>query len=160
MTLRTPSGPASRSAGFTLVELLIVVSIVAIMAMVAYPSYIEQIRSSRRADAQSVLMQAAQFMERLYSELACYNPGAANTTCGSGAPTLPYSKAPIDGAESYYSISVPTATASSYTLRATPSAGQSQEGTGNLEINNLGQKFWDKNADGDVTDSGEDSWSR
>ena len=64
------------SRGFTLIELLIAVAIVGILAAIAYPSYLEQIRKTRRADAEAVLMQAAQFMERVYSEAGCYNPGS------------------------------------------------------------------------------------
>ena len=57
-----------RNQGFTLVELMIVVAIVAILAAIAYPSYKEYVRKSRRADAKAVLVEAAQFMERVYTE--------------------------------------------------------------------------------------------
>lgn len=45
--------------GITLIELMIVVAVVAILAGIAYPSYQQQIRKSRRAAAQSFLMQLA-----------------------------------------------------------------------------------------------------
>jgi type IV pilus assembly protein PilE len=54
--------------GFTLIELVIVVAIVAILATIAYPSYQDSVRKSRRADAKGVLMEAAQWMERFYTE--------------------------------------------------------------------------------------------
>ncbi|WVM89575.1 prepilin-type N-terminal cleavage/methylation domain-containing protein [Halopseudomonas pachastrellae] len=37
----------SRSAGFTIVEVMIVVAIVGILAAIAYPSYQEHIRNTR-----------------------------------------------------------------------------------------------------------------
>jgi type IV pilus assembly protein PilE len=138
------TGAASR-AGFTLTELLIAVAIVGILAAIAYPSYLEQIRKSRRADAEAVLMQAAQFMERIYSEAGCYNPGP-DGLCGTAddaAPTLPYAKSPIDGRGSYYGISFQVIDATSFTLQATPRAGTSQEGTGALTVNSLGEKRWE-----------------
>lgn len=53
-----------KAAGFTLVELLIVVSIMAILTAVAYPSYMEHIRDSRRAEGRGLLLDTAQALER------------------------------------------------------------------------------------------------
>ena len=50
--------------GFTLIELMIVVAIVAILAAIAYPSYREHVVKSRRATAQSCLLEMAQFEAR------------------------------------------------------------------------------------------------
>ncbi len=143
--------------GMTLVELLVVVAIVGILAAVAYPIYQEQVRSGRRAVAQSELMRIAQFMERLYTETGCYNPGTDNdcsTTGDAAAPSIATNAA-------HYSVSFPGSgnpTADAFTLRATPTGAQA--GDGFLEINALGQRFWDKNDDGDVDGAGEDSWDR
>lgn len=49
----------SRVRGFTLLELMIAVAVVGILAAIAYPSYMEHIRKSRRAEAQGVLMDIA-----------------------------------------------------------------------------------------------------
>jgi type IV pilus assembly protein PilE len=133
-----------RLDGFTLIELLIAVAIVGILAAIAYPSYLEQIRKTRRADAEAVLMQAAQFMERVYSESGCYNPGD-DGRCGTGddaAPTLPYTKSPIDGSDNYYGISL-AVDATSFTVKAAPTAGGSQAGTADLTVNSLGEKSWE-----------------
>ena len=56
------------SRGFTLIEVLIVVAILGIIAAIAYPSYTEQVRKTRRADAQTCLAQAAGIQERIYAE--------------------------------------------------------------------------------------------
>ncbi|MCP4091353.1 MAG: prepilin-type N-terminal cleavage/methylation domain-containing protein, partial [Gammaproteobacteria bacterium] len=53
-----------KSRGFTLIELMIVVAIVGILAAIAYPSYQEQVRKSRRADANGALLGLANAMQR------------------------------------------------------------------------------------------------
>ena len=57
-----------RQGGFTLIEVMIVVAIVAILAAIAYPSYLESVRKSKRAEARAQLMEAAQYMQRFYSQ--------------------------------------------------------------------------------------------
>ncbi len=53
-----------KANGFTLLELLIAVTITAILASVAYPSYLSQVRKGRRADALQGLAQVQQAQER------------------------------------------------------------------------------------------------
>lgn len=48
-----------RSAGFSLIEVMIAVAVVAILASIALPSYRDYIKRGKRAAAQSVLMDLA-----------------------------------------------------------------------------------------------------
>lgn len=45
-----------KNAGFTVIELMIVLVIVAILVSLAYPSYIQYVRKSKRGEAQQLLM--------------------------------------------------------------------------------------------------------
>lgn len=61
-------GSGRRSArGFTLMELMVVVAIVGILAAIAVPSYNEQVRKSRRADAKTQVMEIAQGLHRFFT---------------------------------------------------------------------------------------------
>lgn len=112
--------PAFRSAaGFTLVELVVACAIVAILAAIAIPAYSSFVRSSDRSDATRTLMQTAQALQRCYSVNFTYvNAGA--TPCAASAP------ASITSPAGYYTIAINIASASSYTLVATPAAGSPQ----------------------------------
>jgi type IV pilus assembly protein PilE len=59
-------------SGFSLMELLITVAIVGILSAVAYPTYISNIQKSRRADAQSVMMEVQQYLQRYYMSHSNY----------------------------------------------------------------------------------------
>jgi type IV pilus assembly protein PilE len=57
-----------REAGFTLIELMVVVAIVAILAAIAYPSYERYVVRARRAEAQAMLWELMQQQERYYTQ--------------------------------------------------------------------------------------------
>jgi type IV pilus assembly protein PilE len=128
---------ASIARGFTLIEALVVVAIVGVLAAVAYPSYTEQVRKSRRADAQAVLMQAAEFMERFHTENMRYDQSSAGLT--SALPAA-LGTAPLDSATKFYRITLDSVTSQTYLLIATPLAAQLADTCGNLGLDNTGRK--------------------
>lgn len=134
----TVKGPR-RVAGFTLIELMITVAIVAILASIAYPSYQDHVRQSRRADAQTALLELAQFMERYYTANGRYCPSANGIAC-TNPPGLPFTQAPKDGARKFYDLSLSAVTPTTYTLQAAPIAGtmMAGDGCGNLTIAHTG----------------------
>lgn len=134
-TKRQPGAP--KGAGFTLLELMIVVAIVGILAAIAFPSYQEHVRKTRRADAQAALMELSQFMERHYTANGKY------LTATDTAPTLPFTEAPKDGATKYYDLRFPTGTAptaNAYTLEAAPKGAMAGDVCGTLTLTNTGAK--------------------
>jgi type IV pilus assembly protein PilE len=58
--------------GFSLIELMIVVTIVALLAGVTYPSYRESVRKAKRAEGRAALVQLMQQQERYYSQRSSY----------------------------------------------------------------------------------------
>ena len=101
--------------GFSLVELMVVVGIIGIIGAIAYPSYQGYIQDTYHAQAQADVRLCALALDRFYSNGFTYAGGAAQCTLWS----------PSDGAEAdrQYTLTVPTANATTYTIRATPVSG-------------------------------------
>ncbi|MGI9234596.1 MAG: type IV pilin protein [Woeseiaceae bacterium] len=120
--------PARRMQGVTLLELMIVVVVIAIITAVAFPSYRQQVMSTKRADGKAALLDTAQELERCYTRFSAYN----NAGCGVALP--------LTSPEGHYVVSaVGAVSASAFTLAATPQGPQADDGQcGVLRITSTG----------------------
>lgn len=150
-----------RTSGFSLMELLIVLTIVGILASIAVPTFQDYAKKSRRADAQSALVGFSNAMERYFTVNSSY------TGASLGSSGIFASQAPIDGSVKYYNLTatsssicvdVTASSSTAYCLTATPISGTAQDDDGVLSLSSTGARGWDKNGDGDTKDSGENCW--
>ncbi|MEQ6886211.1 type IV pilin protein [Salicola sp. Rm-C-2C1-2] len=123
--------------GVTLIELMIVVAIIGILTAIAVPTYQGYVEQTRRATAQSDLMELSQWMEKRYSRNFSYQDNNDN------APTLPFNHSPQDykAAEAYYGISFDgSVTDDAYTLQAKPKNAQTGDDCGTLTLDHQGNR--------------------
>jgi type IV pilus assembly protein PilE len=69
-----------RSAGFSLVEVVIVMAIVLVLASIAYPPYAGYITRTRRIEGQIALIEAIQQQERFYTRNNTYIAFSSGST--------------------------------------------------------------------------------
>lgn len=102
-----------RWAGFTLIELIVVVAIVGILAAIAYPSYLDSVRKGRRAEATTALYGIQLAQEKWRANNATYgtlaNVGGAATT-----------------ENGYYTLAIAGNDATTFSATATAVSGKSQ----------------------------------
>lgn len=135
---KRPTTLLQRTAGFTLVELMIAVVIIAILAAVALPTYRDSVRAAHRADARNALISAQLAQEKYRSNHSTYGAmgdlGLA-TSSESG----------------YYTIAVASSSSTAYVMTATPAAGTAQAGDscGTFAVNQNGPDTSGSYADSD-----------
>jgi len=118
---------------------MITVTIIGILGSIAYPSYMNSVYSSRRADAKGALLGFSNAMERHFTETNTYED-AGVSGADTGVPAIYAQQSPVDGGTAYYILTIHAATANAYTLRATPTGTQSSDTCGNLEVKQTGAK--------------------
>lgn len=118
-----------KNAGFNLIELMIVVSIIGIIAAIAYPSYLEQVRETRRANAQADMLELASYLERFYGENFTYQ--------GAGGINQPFGQSPRTG-QAYYNLNLINLTNTGFDVQAVPQGSQAADNCGTMVLDETG----------------------
>ena len=118
----------TKSKGFTLIELMIVVVVVAILAAVAYPSYRESVRKGNRRAAQSEMMEIVNREHQFF---------IANRSYADTA-TLGYTLPPDVVGNYTHAVSLDVGPPPGFTVTFTAIGPQATDG--NLTVNSLGIK--------------------
>ena len=124
----------SKQAGFTLIELMIVVVIVGLLASVAYPSFRDQARRSARSDAKTALASAIARQEQFFADNKTYTVTLSDLNMTALTEN------------GYYQVQVDAATAGCplsrcVAMRAVPQGSQVEDtACGTFTINSSGEK--------------------
>jgi type IV pilus assembly protein PilE len=129
-----------KDRGWTIIELMIAVTIVGIIGAIIYPNYQDYIVRSGRTEAQTELTQIAQNLE---SYKMANNNSYAGATLSNDAINGS-TKLKSSGVEIYDLRMTIASTGDSWTIRARPLATTRQAGDGDVALNDLGQRCWEK----------------
>jgi type IV pilus assembly protein PilE len=127
------------NAGFSLIEVMIVLVIIGILMMVAVPGYQDSMRKSRRADGMRDLMELVARQERFYAQNSRYTDDIETLGGLNFDRTI--------SSEGYYALSVmecadtdPDDFSTCYELRAAPIGEQQKDACGTLTVNSKGER--------------------
>jgi type IV pilus assembly protein PilE len=125
--------PSRRVAGFTLIEMMVVITIATILLGIAVPSYTSQMRKSRRTEARTALLDLASREERFFSTNSAYTIVPGNLGYAGN-------NFPIPVGSSYYQIGVTLTATGGFSATATPINAQVGDNTqcGAFTIDNTG----------------------
>lgn len=119
-----------REAAFTLIELMIAVAILAIIVAVAIPSYTNFVTRSNLAEGKTLVMNAAQALERCYTRFSSYE------NCNIGLP--------LESENGWYQITADSVDlgATTFEISAVPQGVQATRDSkcGEFILNERGQR--------------------
>ena len=137
----------ARSAGFTLLELMIAVAIIAIIARVAFTTYTRSVTKSRRIAAEVCLASYASYLERFYTTNLRYDQDSSGNAMNNAALTaenMPCASTSTGTGQYYtYSFSSGFPTQSTYQIQAVPIGTQSNFDSqcGTLSVDQTGTHY-------------------
>lgn len=111
--------------GFSLIELLFVLTMVGVLATIAYPNYSDYLTRTRRLEAQTALLDLASRMEQYHANAQTYQTATVQSALSPGG---------------WYALSITQASARTYQLQATPMGVQAHRDTHcqSLTLSNTG----------------------
>jgi type IV pilus assembly protein PilE len=143
----------SRAWGFTLIELMVVVVIATILLSIAIPSYMSQIRESRRTEAKTALLALAGREESYFS-----TNGSSYTAVATSLGYTAFGAAnPIGGGYYFLTVCSPACAPSaapppSYTVTAIPVGTQVNDTQcASFSVDSTGKQYAVNSAGADAT---------
>jgi type IV pilus assembly protein PilE len=130
----------NKRTGFSLIELMVVLTIIGILAAIAFPSYLSHIRKSHRAEMQAYLMDLAQREQQYFTDNRSFALGdTAAATLNDPMPSslTSYYRSPVTVAAGTIANSGQT-NPPAFTITAY--AINSQSADGDLKIDSTGAK--------------------
>lgn len=141
-----------RESGFTLIELMIVVTIIGLLSMVAYPSYQDYVRRAERTAAMGFVAEMAQRQEIVFNNQRTYANSLSNL--GMAMPT----RLATNYNTPNISVVDPSAgTLGSYAITLTPLTTGIMKNDGALIFRSSGERFRDMNGNGSK-DASDKTW--
>lgn len=123
--------------GFSLLELMITISILAIIVAIALPNYQQSVRKARRADVMEVLSSLAHEQERFLTANGVYNVALNGTA--------------VADASDHYTVQYGAVTVNAFTITATATGSQADdEECASFQVDHLFQRT-STDADGNVS---------
>lgn len=116
----------NKNIGFSLIELLIVLSIICILAAISYPIYKNQIIKTRRYNAIIELIDLSGRLEQYYNENHTYENATLNNLHANNK-------------NKFYELNIKKATEKIYSIQAIPKKNKDTK-CGTLSIDQLGNK--------------------
>lgn len=139
-----------RVKGFSLIELMVAVSIVAFLAAVAYPSYTSFVTEARRGEAMKELYRFANLQEQYYLDSDTYASVIGDLKGDSSVTS--YSTE-----SGFYTLTASAAT-STFTITATPVTGESQAADSDCQSFTIDESGTRTATDADGTDTTTTCW--
>jgi len=141
-----------RSRGFTLIELMVVVAVIGILAAIAVPSYRNYVVRASRTAAQTDLMELASLQEKIFLNSNSYAFSVTDAYNGTSANGNGLGRTTGLTRDGRYTLTLDiNAPSQTFVLTATPVAGSTQVGDGNLSVSENGRRLW-------LAPSGSVSW--
>lgn len=112
----------SRSAGVTLVELMVVVVILAILTSVAVPAYRNYVVRANRSDAKAATLAMASQLERCFTRYNAYDDANCSVDISN-----------VRSNEGHYLVSA-VVDAQTFTITATPQGTQAEDPCGSFSL--------------------------
>ena len=121
----------SHNVGFTLLELMLTVTIIGVLAAIALPAYTQYVERAKRTEGKTALMEVAGRLERFYSD---------NNRFATSSTSFPVeANIETESENGYYNITINSPSPfQTYTLTAAPTFTDSL--CGSLSLDNAGTR--------------------